>query len=122
MITIAPVALVRNTIEDFDFSEWKDVYSEIKILKPFDYRYLEYLQDEKMLQVLFHFHRSGRYRLNKDPMDVFAHRDSPRPNNLGSSIVSLKSVSDDTLVVQGLEAINGTPVVDIKPFRKEELP
>jgi len=122
MITITPVALVRNTIEDFDYSQWDEIHSEIKLIKPFDESYLAQLKVESMVQVIYHFHRASRYQLSKDNKDVFAHRNSPRPNNLAVSIVSLKRISDDVLVVQGLDAINGTPVFDIKPFGKEDLP
>lgn len=122
MITITPVALVRNTIEDFNFSRWDEIHSEIKLIKPFDESYLEKLKVESMVQIIYHFHRANRYQLSKDNKDVFTHRDSPRPNNLAVSIVVLKRISDDVLVVQGLDAINGTPVFDIKPFGKEDLP
>lgn len=122
MVTIAPVALVRNTIEDLDFDQWKDIVSEIKLVLPFDPHFLQYLEGVEFIQVIFYFHKSYKFQLKPDNKNVFSHRSFPRPNNLGVSVVPLKRISDDVLVVEGLDAVNGTPVFDIKPFIKEELP
>ena len=46
---------------------------------------------------------------------VFAQRNKDRPNRLLVSVATLVSVEDRTLVVRGLDAIDGTPLVDIKP-------
>ena len=53
---------------------------------------------------------------------IFGQRGKNRPNRLGVSICRLLSVTDRTLKVRGLDAIDGTPVLDIKPVMKGFLP
>jgi len=52
---------------------------------------------------------------DETPRGVFATRSPRRPNPIGLSVVELLEVRGRTLVVSGLDAIEGTPVVDIKP-------
>lgn len=47
---------------------------------------------------------------------IFAQRAKDRPNALGITAVAIAAVTAEALMVQGLDAINGTPVVDIKPY------
>lgn len=47
---------------------------------------------------------------------IFAQRAKDRPNPLGITAVSIVRVESGVLVVRGLDAINGTPVVDVKPY------
>ena len=47
---------------------------------------------------------------------IFAQRAKDRPNPLGITAVSIAGVESGVLVVRGLDAINGTPVVDVKPY------
>ncbi|MGH3414093.1 MAG: tRNA (N6-threonylcarbamoyladenosine(37)-N6)-methyltransferase TrmO [Marmoricola sp.] len=73
--------------------------------------------------VLTWLHRSIREELTTVPGDdptgpergVFSTRSPARPNPIGLHRVSVVAVEDDRLRVQPLEAINGTPIVDIKP-------
>jgi tRNA (Thr-GGU) A37 N-methylase len=53
---------------------------------------------------------------------IFAHRAKKRPNRLGNTIVRIESRGGRTLRVVGLDAVDGTPVVDIKPVMKAFLP
>lgn len=47
---------------------------------------------------------------------IFSQRGKDRPNKIGMTSVEIISVTDDTLVVKGLDAVDGTPVLDIKPY------
>ena len=47
---------------------------------------------------------------------IFSQRAKDRPNRIGMTSVEIVSVSDRTLTVKGLDAVNGTPVLDIKPY------
>ena len=47
---------------------------------------------------------------------IFAQRAKHRPNPIGVTAVRLLEIRDSVLIVQGLDAIDGTPVVDIKPY------
>jgi tRNA (Thr-GGU) A37 N-methylase len=50
---------------------------------------------------------------------IFAQRGSRRPNRIGVSIVELRAVSERAVTVARLDAIDGTPVLDIKPYMRE---
>jgi len=88
------------------------------------------IEDSKYLDILFLFDRSKGFNL-KGPVfsgevkGVFASRSPHRPSPVGLSTVKLLSRSDNELVVSGLDALNGSPVIDIKPsdkiFSDEEL-
>jgi len=60
------------------------------------------------------FHPRGR--LDMPLLGVFALRTNQRPNPIGLTLVELLKVEDTNLTVRGLDAYNGTPVLDIKPF------
>lgn len=47
---------------------------------------------------------------------IFAQRAKDRPNPIGITAVSLLSVTSDSVFVRGLDAIDGTPVLDLKPY------
>ena len=72
--------------------------------------------------LLCHLHRTGSYRLKVVPFldtqirGVFATRAPSRPNPIGLSVVELVGIDGNTLAVQGLDLLEGTPVLDIKPY------
>jgi tRNA-Thr(GGU) m(6)t(6)A37 methyltransferase TsaA len=55
-------------------------------------------------------------RTDMPEVGIFATRFPPRPNHIGVSVVKLLKVSGDVLSVKGLDAWNGSPVLDIKPY------
>ena len=57
-----------------------------------------------------------RGRLDMPLLGVFATRTNLRPNPIGLTLVELLKVEGNTLTIRGLDAFNGTPVLDIKPF------
>ena len=67
-------------------------------------------QERKILKV----HPRGRNELPL--LGVFATRTPHRPNPIGLTLVELVEVKGNVLTVRGLDAFNGTPVLDIKPF------
>ncbi len=76
--------------------------------------------------ILFYiFHRSAGYSLHVKPFlddqkrGVFATRYPYRPNPIGLSIVKLLTHQDNTLTVEGIDVLDGTPLLDIKPFVPE---
>jgi len=72
--------------------------------------------------LLYHFHRSEGYALevvpflDKTPHGVFATRAPRRPNAIGLSVLRLVAVDDATLHVLDVDILDGTPVLDIKPY------
>lgn len=81
------------------------------------------LQPGQQLMVIFHFDRSDGFDLLQHPRGdqsspkrgVFALRSPRRPNPIGVTEVQLTSIEGNILTVRGLDAINGTPVLDLKP-------
>jgi tRNA-Thr(GGU) m(6)t(6)A37 methyltransferase TsaA len=76
------------------------------------------------LEVIYWLHLSRRdlvlqcARQDKVPRGAFSLRSPLRPNPIGTSLVKLEAVHDCTLMVRGLDCIDGTPLLDIKPDRK----
>jgi len=72
--------------------------------------------------VLYHFHRSRGYSLevipflDKTPRGVFSTRAPRRPNAVGISMLKLIAVDGATLTVEDVDILNGTPLLDIKPY------
>ena len=75
--------------------------------------------------LLFHLHLSRGYALQVIPFfddqlrGVFATRAPKRPNPIGLSIVSLKKVSVNILEIEDVDILDGTPLLDIKPYTPE---
>jgi len=75
--------------------------------------------------LIYHFHLSGGYSLKVKPyMDnqyygVFATRAPRRPNSIGISVVRLTNIEKNILHIQDVDIVNGTPLLDIKPFVPE---
>lgn len=84
---------------------------------------LQGVEPGQRLMVIFYFHRSQGYELQQHPRGdasrprrgVFALRSPRRPNPIGVTVVDLLAVEGNVLHVRGLDAINGTPVLDLKP-------
>ncbi len=90
-----------------------------------DEEYTEGLQDLEgfsHIYLLYSFHQASRTELQVTPfMDkkkrgVFATRSPLRPNHIGISIVALKRVEGNRVFVEGIDVLDGTPLLDIKPY------
>ncbi|PLX16256.1 MAG: tRNA (N6-threonylcarbamoyladenosine(37)-N6)-methyltransferase TrmO [Candidatus Muiribacterium halophilum] len=72
--------------------------------------------------LIYHFDRSGEHELLVRPfMDerergVFATRSPKRPNNIGISVVKLEKIEENILHVYGIDVLDKTPLIDIKPY------
>jgi tRNA (adenine37-N6)-methyltransferase len=98
-----------------------DQESEIEVFP----EYTEGLQDVEShphIIVLYWLDRSDRSTLKATPPGtgkehgVFATRSPDRPNPIGFAVADLIRREDNRLVVRGLDALDGTPLLDIKPF------
>ncbi|KXS37482.1 MULTISPECIES: tRNA (N6-threonylcarbamoyladenosine(37)-N6)-methyltransferase TrmO [unclassified Candidatus Frackibacter] len=79
------------------------------------------IEDNDYLQVIFSFHLSEGYELiaprrHGKERGVFACRSPRRPSSIGVTTVELLERDGRKLRVKGLDAIDGTPVIDIKPY------
>ncbi|OPY42618.1 MAG: S-adenosyl-L-methionine-binding protein [Methanoregulaceae archaeon PtaU1.Bin066] len=75
------------------------------------------------LIVIYHFDRAVRRALKEPPLvdgetphGIFATRHINRPNPIGISYVQLEKITDGILIVKGIDLLDGTPILDIKPY------
>ena len=83
---------------------------------------LDGLEDYSHVFVLFHFHRSSGAKLRAtppgeaEPRGIFSTRSPHRPNPLGLSVLKVLARRGRVLEVSGLDIVDGTPVLDLKPY------
>lgn len=124
-IEFTPIGYVENDYLEPEYKE--EVYQKVsKIILRKDLADGLYRVEElEKLYILFYFSKSEGYKLihrrryDGEMSGVFASRSPFRPNGIGLTIVELLKVEGSVLHVKGLDAINGTPVLDIKPYIKE---
>ncbi|MEW5871581.1 MAG: tRNA (N6-threonylcarbamoyladenosine(37)-N6)-methyltransferase TrmO [Chloroflexota bacterium] len=86
---------------------------------------LQDLQGFSHIYLLYHFHLAGEARLqvtpflDSKPHGVFATRSPRRPNPIGLSIVRLVRIEQNTLLIENVDILDGTPLLDIKPYVPE---
>lgn len=72
--------------------------------------------------LMYHFHLAGTPSMMVKPLHedsfrgVFATRVTNRPNPIGISVVGLDAIDDDILHISSVDIVDGTPLLDIKPF------
>ena len=128
---MTPIGWVHSSRDEAVDDDWDAVESAIT-LDPdrFDARALLGLGEFSHVEVVYCFDRvdpsavqpaSRHPRGNRDwpEVGIFAQRGKDRPNRLGVTVCRLLAVDDVTLSVQGLDAIDRTPVLDIKPYLSE---
>ena len=75
--------------------------------------------------MLYHFHGSKGFKLHvvpfmdSTPRGVFAIRAPKRPNPIGLSVIKLQKIQDNILYVENVDILDGTPLLDIKPYIPE---
>ena len=121
-IQIYPIGFVSNrqkrAKKGFGLQQ-KSRRSKIKLL-PSQKRFLYKLEDETRITIVYHLHKSrvvrSRFKRGLDGKEVgvFASRTPDRLSKIGIQDVRLIGVKETTLTVEGLDAINGTPILDIK--------
>ncbi|MGB3906879.1 MAG: tRNA (N6-threonylcarbamoyladenosine(37)-N6)-methyltransferase TrmO [Methanomethylovorans sp.] len=127
LIQMYPIGYVHNIFKEAIFDE--KMYSSVShiVLKEEFQDGLKDITDFSKIYVLFYFDRSEGYNLiQKRRYDgkiagVFASRSPRRPNSIGLTLVELLEVKGNMLTVRGLDAIDGTPVLDIKPFIENDM-
>lgn len=132
-IEIQAIGFVQATRLSPDDDFWGGEEACITLTDDFPPEALQGLSDFSHVEVLFFFHEvelqkivSGARRPRNNSawpaIGIFAQRGKNRPNRIGSTICRIIRVVDNRLFVAELDAINGTPVLDIKPVMTEFLP
>ena len=120
---IGVVHSTYKTTKDAPF-QGRDEFSEIEI----DKDYIDGLKDIEgfsHLHVFYWLHESEDYSLivktpwDTKPHGLFTTRSPHRPNPIGYSVVELVEKKGNILKVKWLDAIEGTPIIDIKPYVKK---
>lgn len=124
-IEVLPIATVHNGIAQPQTSGWDRVQSRITIVKELDAEMLADLVGFSHVLVLFWLDRLGADRPRPSRLAVgdkgaergiLATRSQLRPNPIGVTVVTLQAVEGRSLRVLGLDALDGTPVLDLKPY------
>lgn len=126
-IAYVPIGVVRSPVTRMSEGNWGRVESEIHL----DAQYaagLQGLEEFSHAMVLFHLHEVQGFDAGKQllrhprgmehlrEVGVFAQRTKYRPNPIGVSAVELREIRGSVVVVRGLDALDGTPVLDLKPY------
>lgn len=127
MITCTPVGIVKSPVTEMSQGNWAAIESEIHIEPKFAAG-LQGLEGFSHVVVVFYLHHATGFdparQLLRRPrgmetmqaVGVFAQRTKYRPNPIGVSSVELRAIKDNVLLVRGLDALDGTPVLDLKPY------
>ncbi|KKS57039.1 MAG: hypothetical protein UV22_C0023G0005 [Parcubacteria group bacterium GW2011_GWA2_42_35] len=122
-ITIKPIGKARNIVNKPMLPGWKDVVTEIVIDKKYA-KGLDGIEDYSHIIVLYWMNKEKECHLKHHPqgkenvpfVGVFACRCPQRPNRIALSTVELLSRKGNKIKVKGLDIINGTPILDLKPY------
>jgi tRNA-Thr(GGU) m(6)t(6)A37 methyltransferase TsaA len=133
-VVLRPVGFVRGGRSEPRDDAWDTEVCEIELdAERFTSETLAGLDSFSHVEVVFQFHlvdedavvwtaRHPREREDWPKVGIFAQRGRVRPNRLGVSVAKLEAVDGVRVKVRGLDAIDGTPVLDLKPVMGELLP
>ena len=94
----------------------KEYIGGLKGLENFSHVTIIYYLDQAVYDREKHLKRHPQNREDMPLVGIFSQRGKDRPNRIGMTSVQVVEVSEDTLTVKGLDAVDGTPVLDIKPY------
>ena len=125
-IIMRPVGHIRNAVQekkdvswgaDVSVIELEDAYAPgLKGLADFPHAIILFYLDQAEFDPEKHLLRRPQNRDDMPEIGIFSQRCKDRPNQIGMTAVAIISVSERTLAVRGLDAVDGTPVLDIKPY------
>jgi tRNA (adenine37-N6)-methyltransferase len=128
-IIMQPIATVHNTRVEPTDDFWGSVVTEITLASHIPEDAFTGIEDFSHLEIIFYFDKAddGNMFFHSHPrgnkiypkVGIFAQRKKDRPNKIGLCTVELLARNGKTIIVRGLDAINDTPVLDIKPVLKE---
>jgi tRNA-Thr(GGU) m(6)t(6)A37 methyltransferase TsaA len=124
-INLTPIGFVKNAVTEPQGEDWQTIISEIIVNEDMN-EALSGIDEFSHIIVIYWMHKTPasqrsikkvhpKRNLNLPLVGVFATRSPARPNPIGIATVKLLECRDNILKVIGLDAIDGTPVLDIKP-------
>jgi tRNA (adenine37-N6)-methyltransferase len=131
-ITLNPIATVKNSRTTPIDDHWTEITSIIELADNMPTEVFNNIADFSHLEIIFYFDKvkndnivfSGRPRGNPNyPLvGILGQRKKDRPNKIGLCTVELLEHNGRSIKVRNLDAIDGTPILDIKPVFKEFQP
>ncbi|MDO5561000.1 MAG: tRNA (N6-threonylcarbamoyladenosine(37)-N6)-methyltransferase TrmO [Oscillospiraceae bacterium] len=125
-IILKPVGHVLNSVKTKKDDSWGGDISKIVLsdeycgglagLEDFSHCIIIFYLDKAEYIKEKHLQRRPRNREDMPLTGIFAQRGKDRPNHIGITCVEIVSVTDKELTVRGLDAVDMTPVLDIKPY------
>ena len=133
MIEMQPIGYVHSTRREATDDFWGGEESFIDLVALYGAESLAGIDDFSHVEVIYHFHEldpakivTGARHPRNNPewpeAGIFAQRGKNRPNRVGATICRVVRTEGARLFVAELDAIDGTPVLDIKPVMAEFLP
>ncbi|WP_161822412.1 tRNA (N6-threonylcarbamoyladenosine(37)-N6)-methyltransferase TrmO [Sporotomaculum syntrophicum] len=128
-IILNPIGIVRSGVESPGEVPITGKPAEVEVFSQYSQALLR-IEANSHLWLLLWFHQAERNKLTKVPArvnpflpeyGVFGLRAPHRPNPIALSLVHLDSVEGNILKVSGLDAIDGTPVLDIKSYYEQDI-
>lgn len=131
-IIMEPIGYIRSEFQDKKELPTQSVLNTDKKatieLLPKYLEGIEGIRENTYGLVLFHFHKSTKSPVKVVPhgkdkiTGVFSTRSPNRPNGIGVSIVKFTKISTNSIEFEGVDMLDGTPVLDIKPYNSKLNP
>ena len=125
-ILMQPIGYVHNNVECKKDVAWGKDISTIELneeyhtgmagLNDFSHATIIYYLDKAAYEKDKHLQRRPQNREDMPLVGIFAQRGKDRPNQIGMTSVEIVEADEKTLTIKGLDAIDGTAVLDIKPY------
>ena len=126
IIEYKPIGIIRSPFKELEGMPIQPagacgINGEIHIIEEYKEGLLD-LEEFSHIILLYHFHLSNGYFLKVKPFlddkrhGVFATRAPKRPNPIGLSVVGLEKVEDNIIHISNVDIVDGTPLLDIKPY------
>lgn len=123
---MSPIGYVENSVKEKKDVSWGEDTSTIKLreeyrgglkgLEDFSHAIIVYYLDKANYDKDLHLQRRPQNREDMPLVGIFSQRGKDRPNKIGMTSVEIIEVDATSITVKGLDAISGTPVLDIKPY------
>jgi tRNA-Thr(GGU) m(6)t(6)A37 methyltransferase TsaA len=124
-VTCDPIGTVHNGVDEPLDDLWHTVVSEIRLrprwapglrgLDAFSHVLVVFVMHEAAFVPADHLVRHPRERADLPLLGIFAQRARHRPNRLGVTVCPIDRIEGGSVYVRGLDAMDGTPVLDLKP-------
>jgi tRNA-Thr(GGU) m(6)t(6)A37 methyltransferase TsaA len=128
-MNVEPIGVVESPVREAGDRGWGSVVSRIAIakemapglrgLEEFSHVMVVFFMHEADFDPATHIVRRPQGRADMPEVGIFAQRAKHRPNPIGITAAELIGVEGNVVKVRGLDAIDGTPVLDIKPYVPE---